>query len=317
MEFITILIVEYRIEVDRLESILVLLSTYNGEKYLEEQLNSLKSQIGVKVDILVRDDGSKDSTIDILNEWQREGGLSWYSGNNLKAAKSFMNLVNNAPDYNYYAYCDQDDVWEIDKLKIALQMMEQYPRDKELLYCSTLNIVDEKLNFLNIKQIHRLYPIGEALIRNNIVGCTMVFNRKLLETIKIHNPEYLEMHDSWTYRVCIAVGGNVVVDYIPHINYRQHENNVIGATVNNIDRLYNRFKSLYFRKNYGSLQTARELLLGYSERISEKDKKLLIKVINYKKSLKNKLILIFDRDMIHGSALQKILFTIDVLLENI
>ena len=93
------------------KKVLILLSTYNGERYIKEQIESLLKQENVKVSILVRDDGSTDGTINILNEYQKQGKLKWYTGENLKPAKSFMNLVENAPEYEYYAFCDQDDVW--------------------------------------------------------------------------------------------------------------------------------------------------------------------------------------------------------------
>ena len=80
----------------------ILLSTYNGEKYLEEQLESLIKQENVEIDILVRDDGSSDNTHNILNKWQERGLLKWYTGNNKGYAKSFMDLVQNSGDYDYY-----------------------------------------------------------------------------------------------------------------------------------------------------------------------------------------------------------------------
>jgi len=300
-----------------LEKVLVLLSTYNGEKYLDEQLSSLKSQTDVDVDILVRDDGSKDRTNDILDEWQKDGYLSWYKGENLKPAKSFMHLIYNAPNYDYYAYCDQDDVWDFDKLKVAIEIIKKYPADKETLYSSTLKVVDEKLNFLYVKEIRKPYLLGESLIRNNVVGCTMVFNRKLLETLRTYKPEYIEMHDSWTYRVCIAVGGNAIIDNIPHINYRQHENNVFGSSIGKINRINNRVKLTLSGRSYRCLQTARELYQGYRESMSDRDKRLLLKVISYNKSFKNKIMLILDKDIRVGKLYQKILFVLDVLMANL
>ena len=90
--------------------ICILLSAYNGEKYIEEQLESLVGQQEVAADILVRDDGSSDKTHEILDKWQNKGLLKWYKGENLGFAKSFMDLVQRAGDYEYYAFCDQDDI---------------------------------------------------------------------------------------------------------------------------------------------------------------------------------------------------------------
>lgn len=296
---------------------LVLLSTYNGEKYLEEQLNSLISQIDIHVDILVRDDGSKDHTIDILNKWKYNGYLSWYRGNNLKPAKSFLDLVYRAQTYDYYAYCDQDDVWDIDKLKIAVDEIKKYSNRKETLYCSTLRVVDKKLEFLYIKEIRSKYSLGESLIRNNVVGCTMVFNKKLLDTLRLYRPEYIEMHDSWTYRVCSAVGGNIIIDCKPHISYRQHENNVIGSNTDKISRIINRIKSMLMNRNHVCWKTSRELLQGYEKIMCEHNKKLLRKILNYDKSFRNKIILIRDKNVMTGKLYQNVLFILDVLVGNI
>ena len=89
-----------------MEKVIVLLSTYNGGKYLSEQLDSLVAQKGVDVGILVRDDGSTDTTLSILDEWQEKGLLTWYSSGNLGPGKSFMDLLKRAPSGAYYAFCD-------------------------------------------------------------------------------------------------------------------------------------------------------------------------------------------------------------------
>ena len=106
------------------EIITVLMSTYNGEKYLREQIESILNQKNVRVQILVRDDGSTDHTHIILDEYQKNGKLNWYTGMNLKSSKSFMNLVTKAPETEYYAFCDQDDVWNNDKLYRAVNKLK-------------------------------------------------------------------------------------------------------------------------------------------------------------------------------------------------
>ena len=103
--------------------VLILVSTYNGEKYLPEQLDSLYAQEGVDIHILVRDDGSKDNTIGILKNYQgSKGKMTIIEGENIGAGQSFLALINEAttnyPDYDYYAFCDQDDVWYGNKVVI-------------------------------------------------------------------------------------------------------------------------------------------------------------------------------------------------------
>ncbi len=95
-----------------MDSIVVLMSTYNGEKYIREQLDSIFNQEGIDVKVVVRDDGSKDTTHAILDEYKKTHELVWYTGENLKSARSFMDLIYQAPESDYYAFADQDDYWD-------------------------------------------------------------------------------------------------------------------------------------------------------------------------------------------------------------
>ena len=115
----------------------VLLSSYNGEAFIEEQLQSVAAQEGVTTNIIVRDDGSTDGTRDILDRWQESGKLTWYGGDNIGWSDSFMHLLVHAPEADYYAFCDQDDIWMPDKLKVAVEHLERHP-DTPTLYCSNL-----------------------------------------------------------------------------------------------------------------------------------------------------------------------------------
>ena len=105
-----------------MEKVLVLMATYNGEKYLQEQLDSIYRQKNVMVDVLVRDDGSSDLTQEILEMNSKTKNLTWYSGEHKNVQKGFFELMRKAAmlDYEYYAFCDQDDVWFDDKLSIAI-----------------------------------------------------------------------------------------------------------------------------------------------------------------------------------------------------
>ena len=209
----------------------ILMSTYNGEKYLEEQLESLVRQERVEMRILVRDDGSKDTTCDILNKWQEKGLLTWYTDENKGPAQSFMDLIYKAPEADYYAFCDQDDVWLPDKLKVAIEKLEALPDIATVpaMYFSTQMLVDADLNELGVNQIDYNFTFGESLLRNPAGGCTTVLNRVLREELAAYHPDFVSMHDSWAYRVCLAIGGHAVYDPVPHILYRQHGHNVVGG----------------------------------------------------------------------------------------
>lgn len=215
-----------------MRNILVLMSTYNGEKYLKEQIDSIHAQKNVEVTIRVRDDESTDGTIRILEEYQKCGKLNWYSSTNMGPAKSFLDLVYNAPlKYDYYAFCDQDDYWKEDKLYKAIERLEHFD-DKPALYHCELEIVDENLEHIKMtRNCNKTKFIDQTLMVFYIPGCTMVFNNCLMRKIQERKPEFdlITMHDCWLYYICLGIGGKIISDKNAYIQYRQHGNNVIGA----------------------------------------------------------------------------------------
>lgn len=193
-----------------MEKVQILLSTYNGEKYLKEQIESILNQEEVEISILIRDDGSKDKTIDILQELATNKKISYFQGKNIGPARSFMELVNMAgKDYDYYAFADQDDIWLPNKIKSAIKMIEESlknNREVPALYISSQEVVDENLKTIGIKKITGNFCFEGEMIRNFATGCTMVMNNKIVEQIKKFTPNYIIMHDSWITRVCYAIG---------------------------------------------------------------------------------------------------------------
>ena len=119
------------------EKVLVLMSTYNGEQYLQQQINSIITQKNVEVELIVRDDGSTDKTIDILKDYQQKGLLSYYAGENLKPQYSFLHLLRHAPECKYYAFADQDDVWLEDKLYSGIKEIYSFDNQPAIYTCQT------------------------------------------------------------------------------------------------------------------------------------------------------------------------------------
>lgn len=293
----------------------ILLSTYNGELYLEEQLESLIRQEGVEIRILVRDDRSKDSTCEILNKWQDKGLLTWYTGVNKGPAQSFMDLLYHAPEADYYAFCDQDDVWLPDKLKVAVSKLEMLPDITTVpaMYFSTQMLVDANLNELGINQINYIFSFGESLLRNPAGGCTIVFNKALQRELIAYHPAFVSMHDSWTYRVCLAIGGHIVYDPVPHILYRQHGHNVVGGKKSFGRTVKRRFKSLINGVKGERLRTVKNLLDGYGDKLSPHYIYMLTNLLNYRNSFKAKLRLLFTTDFKTASLDGRIAFWIAIL----
>ncbi|MFY9810952.1 glycosyltransferase family 2 protein [Aquabacterium sp.] len=293
----------------------ILMSTFNGEKYLDEQIQSLADQAGVHVSILVRDDGSRDSTCSILHKWEQKGILKWYKGTNLGPARSFMELVFCAPPSDYYAFCDQDDVWDTNKLQVALEKLEELPKHKPCIYFSNARLVDANLNKIGSTNLNPEISLGSALIINPVIGCTAVFNKELLAIARNFDHQDLYMHDGWIYRICMAVGGAAVFDKTSHISYRQHSNNVVGGVRGTFyKRFVRRLKSATVNRRCTRLIDAKALLAGYSELIQEPDRAKILLVANYKKNIRSKLKLIISKEIKTNSTEHNISFVIAVLL---
>lgn len=296
--------------------ICILLSTYNGEKYLEEQLQSLVEQENVEIEILVRDDGSEDATREILDKWQEKGLLKWYTGENLGPPYSFMDLLYQAPNADFYAFCDQDDVWLPDKLETAVNKLEHLP-DVDVtsaLYFSTRTLVDAQLNKIG-KSRHVKFKLsfGESLLRNPAVGCTLVFNRVLKEKITGKHPGYVCYHDWWTYCVCVAIDGHCIFDEKPSILYRQHGNNMVGEKLSFYAILKRRFLS--FMKGYDKrrLLTFENLLNCYKDELAIDKVEILTNLLNYRRSISAKVKLILTPEIQTGTFGGRLAFIIAVL----
>lgn len=271
-----------------MKNVQVLMSTYNGEKYLKEQIDSILSQENVEVSLLIRDDGSTDKTISILEKIVKENtNVSYYIGKNIGAAKSFIDLVNQSKEVDYYAFADQDDVWNSKKIISAIEKIEN-DTNIPSLYISALEVVDEELNTIEIKKVSGNLCFEGEMAKNFATGCTMVFNKKLCNAIKTYNPSYIIMHDSWITRVCYAIGGNVVVDENTYIKYRQHGNNVVGYKDEGFRKLKKQLKIAFIDKISMRVNIAKELKSGYEELLTDNTKELVNNLINYQTNWKAK-----------------------------
>lgn len=289
------------------------MSTYNGERYLREQLDSIFAQSYHDLELLVRDDGSTDTTLDILKEYcSKYSNMSYYTGPNLRSARSFLDLLNKASDAEYYAFCDQDDYWMPDKLEVGIRNIRQYETAPALYFCQT-QLVDKELKAKETAIIHPLLTFGESLVSQFVGGCAMIFNHKLREAVIAYTPEYLPMHDIWVYLVAQALGAKICFDSIPHILYRQHENNVVGqgkgrlaAWGKRLDRLSN--------DRGGRSHLAVELASGYASMMDDEHLNTLKKFLNGKKSLIGRIKLATDKKYRCFSDSTYKMFIISVLL---
>lgn len=272
----------------------VLLSAYNGEKYLDAQLQSLVSQRNVDIDVIVRDDGSTDTTHEILARWAENGKIKWYSGANLGWAMSFMHLLLNSQDYDYYAFCDQDDIWQENKLSVALEHLKQ-STGVPSCYFSNLTYWREGTPLQKVFSTEMYFDKYTCLVQCKAYGCTMVFNKLLADLIKNHPPTHVTAHDFWVFQTAVLVG-HVYYDDNSYILYRQHGNNQEGALKSYREVWARRLaKSLPRLRNQHSVESnAKELIRCYGGYLSDETNQILLGLSEYRRSFKRYLLLLFS-----------------------
>ncbi|HEY5800586.1 MAG TPA: glycosyltransferase family 2 protein [Burkholderiaceae bacterium] len=212
----------------------VLLCTYHGQHYLSEQLDSLAQQIYPNWEIWASDDNSQDDTHAILLAHQLRLGadrLTIHDGPAEGFAANFLSLICNADiAAEYYAFSDQDDIWERDKLTRAVAALDTVPANVPALYCSRTRLIDQDNNSIGYSPLFTRKPgFANALVQNIGGGNTMVLNnaaRKLL--MEAGADTDVVSHDWWAYMIIAGCGGRVFYDAYPSLRYRQHDANVVG-----------------------------------------------------------------------------------------
>lgn len=207
----------------------VVLSTYNGERYLPEFLASLAAQQRRPDRIVLRDDGSHDHSPAIVEQWaQREGiELQCVSGAPLGPAGSFLAAVAASHPADVTLLADQDDVWLPEKIARAVEGL-QGSDATPTLYAGTLRIVDARLRRIRDSQRPRHLSFASAACESVLTGCTMALNGALVDLVRAHPDVRVQMHDWWLYMLATSTG-RVIFDDHPLLLYRQHDSNVLGS----------------------------------------------------------------------------------------
>lgn len=213
-----------------LPNVCVLLSTYNGQNYVAELIDSILNQHGVDVTIIIRDDGSNDDTESIIQKYALlHDRIKVYPGRNLGVVKSFFELMRLAPESEFIAFADQDDLWKPTKLAASVKRLREIPPETPGMYYSRLEFVDEDLNHIGLSAIPTFSGFHNAVVQNQATGCTVVLNATAHKIIADKLPEWALMHDWWCYLV-VSAFGITVYDTESHILYRKHGKNVTPAT---------------------------------------------------------------------------------------
>lgn len=215
--------------------IAILLATFNGEDFLSEQLDSIAAQTYQNWVVYVSDDGSVDSTLNILRSYQNawgRGRMYIMAGPQQGFARNFMSLVrSDLIDSPFFAFCDQDDIWFPDKLSRALEKLSLACESTPSMFCSRTRLVDERGHTLGLSPAFKKQPCFRNALVQSIAGAnTMVFNRAARNLLSaISSDAVVVSHDWLTYLLVAGCGGRVFYDLAPTLDYRQHDQNLVGT----------------------------------------------------------------------------------------
>lgn len=218
-------------------TVAILLCTFNGEHFLSEQLRSLQRQSYANWKLIVSDDGSHDGTRSVLEAFkasQQPGRVEIVDGPRRGPSANFLFLACREDlDADYHAFCDQDDIWETDKLERAVGVLEQIDADTPAVYGSRTRLIDETGRETGLSPLFSRPPTFRcALVQSIIGGNTIVFNEKARQLLVFGGADVIvPSHDWWLYQAVSACGGHVHYDPWPSVRYRQHGENVMGTNV--------------------------------------------------------------------------------------
>ena len=210
----------------------VILSTYNGEKYLPQQLESLGAQNYRPNCLVLRDDGSSDSSVDLVANWALAEGIPLLriGGARLGPCRSFLHALSKVDTADIYLFCDQDDFWLPNKISRAVSVLPYGKGVEPTLYATRLSVVDEELNPLRLSLLPIHLTFASACCESVLTGCTMAFNGAFRDHLVRSAPRQAAMHDWWCYLLATGIhGARLIYDPTPTVLYRQHNQNVLGA----------------------------------------------------------------------------------------
>lgn len=276
-----------------MNNISIIICTYNGEKYIEEQLNSLKKQSVYINEYIICDDNSSDNTCIIVNRYiekNPELNIKLFRSEKNKGVIRNFEFGLKQSNGDYIAFCDQDDVWLPNKIEVSLdkikEMEQKYGKEMPLLVHTDLLVVDEDLNVISSSffrqeglKVYKNEAVLKALfLQNNLVGCTMFFN-KIAKEVSLPFPKHIIMHDYWLGLV-VASKGEIEFINQKTIKYRQHKKNVVGA------KKYISFQSLkkvfnkdYLNRSINSIILQNRALVNFKSGILIKDNDWFLKAL--------------------------------------
>lgn len=207
----------------------ILLSTYNGEKYILEQLDSLLAQTYPNIKIFIRDDASTDNTVYLIDKYitqHPESHISWLPNtpiNNLGYQKSFWSLLENCPASDYYSFCDQDDIWFPDKIEQGIRELMRHDSNNPLLYTSSVDYYSSNLQYMgHAQKLNPYITLKDVLFYCPAFGFTILINDSLRKMALSSTTKYDNIpHDNWCLKIAAAFG-TIIYNSAPCAKYRRH-----------------------------------------------------------------------------------------------
>ena len=264
----------------------ILLSTYNGETYLRQQLESYLDLENFEIcKVLIRDDGSSDSTREILEEYEQHEAFEVTYGENIGITNSYLWLLEHC-DLNCEFFClsDQDDVWLPDKIQKAVALLDARPSERMLLFASRSTVTDEELRPLGLSTDPiRGVSYYNAMIQNVLPGHTQIFNRTMRDSLVCHGIIGAESVDWWMYLLASGLG-EVLFEPSSTVLHRQHSGNAVGYQLGFCGSLKKRLGYLRQGKGNAISFQLQAFLSCYETELPEMFRQ---ETVNYLKSLEH------------------------------
>ncbi|MGX8127559.1 glycosyltransferase [Clostridioides difficile] len=290
----------------------ILMSTFNGEKYLNEQLDSFLNLEGFEsIKVLIRDDGSTDRTREILESYQKSYGFEIILGENVGVNKSFFELLNNCDmTCEYFAISDQDDVWLSNKISIALEKMSKCNNNKPVLFASCSEVVDENLNHLGSTIIpNKGISFYNAISQNVLPGHTQVMNLELVKLLTISECDRINVIDWWIYLIASSMG-EIVFEKKFTVLHRQHGINAVGYELNFFKSTFNRINRIKEGKMKSISLQIKYFYENYKNNISEEYKKEIERFLDSQNHLYRRILYIIRSKVYRQTPLETCIFKI-------
>ena len=287
-----------------MKTVTVIMSSYNGSSFIERQIKSIYNQKDVSINCFIRDDGSSDNTLQILTELQKEyANISFIVGDNVGWEKSFLIALSLAPQADYYAFADQDDIWFDNKIINGLNQLAQYPDNEVVMFhCNKISVNGDLTPLSHqIKRLSRPINRQNAVVQEYAQGCSIIFNNAAKNLLTRRLPIEKIAHDFWVGLVCFMFG-HVIYDCNPYFYHINYGNNASGEG-HLLKSWQKRWRMFWGTKNVYYLPSLDLLSDAYVDLLTDEDKIFLQQTLDYKINIRSKLNLLFSLKFRRASLL--------------